>query len=452
MHDRHSTPEELGRYHDGLLSPEEARSVEMHVGRCGSCSDALGVIRAFDDALASEEVWHFAEELETREAQGRLADLAEQISREDEEAERMLRPHLVTPFRFVWSKLAGKKRFRTGGTVRVLARASTAAREEHPLHALNLADEAIAIAESLPSDAYPARGVYHLHGLAWKERANACRYLNRYAEALDALDHAARAYRRLLQNDLELTIVEYIRGTVLWKQQRLDEALPLARRVAERFASLGEHERWVHAKMLEGSILGDLGAPELARDLFTTLAEHVEVRVDAVTCARIESSLANTFLALGDLGSASKHYLVALQLFESLGVATEAARVRWSIGTVALVSGNHVEAARRLAAAMEECEVLGMPGDAALVGLDLLEALVLLGRHDQVRSLATAVLERAKEAGMVPAALTAMAFLREAAESGRLTSSGIGYVKRFLRQLEAEPALQFVRPPEPRRS
>lgn len=452
MHDRHYTAEELSRYHDGLLPPEEARFVEIHVGRCGVCTDALGVIRAFDDALASDEVWHFADEMETRQAQTRLADLAERIAREDETAEHMLRPHLSTPFRFVWSKLAGKKRFRMGGAVRVLARASAAAREENPLHALNLADEAIAIAESLPPDVYPARGVYHLHGLAWKERANACRYLNRYGEAMDALDHAERAYRRLLQNDLELAVVEYIRVTVLWKQQRLDEALPRARRVGERFAVLRDHCRWIDAKLLEGGILYDLHAIERARDLFMELSRHVEAAADSLTHARVESNLASTCLALGDLGNASKHHLVALQLYESLGAKTEAARVRWSIGTIALVSGNHREAARRLMAAKEECETLGMPGDAALIGLDLCEALVLLGHHDQVRPLAGEILERAKQAGMIPAALTAMAFLREAAESGRLNPSGIDHVKRFLRQLDAEPALQFVRPPEPLRS
>ena len=98
MSERHFTPEELVRYHDGLLPSGEAAAVESHLWRCAACSQALGVIRTFDEALADEEVWHFAGELETRRAQARLGNLAEQIAREDEEAERLLRPHLSNPF------------------------------------------------------------------------------------------------------------------------------------------------------------------------------------------------------------------------------------------------------------------------------------------------------------------------------------------------------------------
>lgn len=452
MVDPHYTAEELGRYHDGLLTNAETRAVEVHLGRCSVCSEALAAIRTFDDALGAEEVWHFAGELETGRSQALLADLAAQIAREDEEAERMLRPHLVTPFRFIWSKVGGKRRFRTGGAVRVLARASAAAREENPLHALNLADEAVAIAEALPADTYPARGVYHLHGLAWKERANACRYLNRYADALDALDRAARAYRRLLQNDLELTVVEYIRATVLWKQQRLDEALALARAVSDRFASLGEQGRWIDSQLLQGSILYDMQATVAARDLFIRLADQLETDGDVLTRARIEGNLANAYLDLGDLGSASKHHVVALQLYEALGAVTEAVRVRWSIGTVALVAGNHLEAVRRLASAKEEFDGFGMPGDAALVGLDLCEALVLLGRHEEVRRLASEIIDRAKQAGMSPAALTALAYLREVAASSNLTPPRVAHVRQFIRRLEAQPALHFERPSEPTRN
>lgn len=225
MDERHFSRDELAQYHDGLLASPDEGAVTSHLEHCPSCAAILDEIRSFDEALRTEEVWHFADELETRHERQRLEELEQQIAREEEEAARMLHPLLGSPFRFLWSNIAPKKRYRSGGVVRLLARASADAREQDPLHALNLADAAVAIAESLPVDTYPARGVYHLHGLAWKERANACRYLNRHADALEALDRAERAYRRLLVNDLELAVVDYVRGTVLWKQQRLDEAL-----------------------------------------------------------------------------------------------------------------------------------------------------------------------------------------------------------------------------------
>jgi tetratricopeptide (TPR) repeat protein len=439
----HFTPDELARYTDDPSRVSNLFELEAHLGACASCRETVASIRAFDESLASEELWHFADELLEGGLQQPLSELAERIESEDTAAERLLRPHLVSPFRFLWSNIHQKKRYRTGGAVRVLARESAAVREEDPLHALNLADAAIAIAEALPDDHYPARGINHLRGLAWKERANACRYLGRFDGALDALDHAERAYRRLLQHDVELAIVQYVRATVLWKRQQLNEALALARESAAAFSRFRDHMRWVHAKLLEGSILGDLQVADAARDLFLELYEDAEAIADVSIRARIVNNLANAYLNLGDTGNASKHFLIALQLYEAIGLATEVTRVHWSIGVLALVAGNFSEARRRLAIAKDECDAQSMIADAALVGLDLAEALLALGRPAEVRRVAEDVLDRAQAAGMLPAALTAAAFLRECAEAGTLTAAAVRHVRGFLHRLEAEPLLAF---------
>lgn len=446
--ERHYTPEELALYDGQPLQAEEAGAIERHLAGCGSCRETLDFIRSFDQSLASEETWHFADELLAGAGLRPLNELAERLKEEDQAAERLLRPHLASPFRFLWSNVHRKRRFRTGGVVRLLAAESVATREVNPLHALNLADAAVAIADALPADHYPARGVYHLRGLAWKERANACRYLGRFDTALDALDHAERAYRRLITHETELAVVRYIRATVLWKRQQLPEALTLARETAAAFADLRDRERWVNAKLIEGSILGDLHASEAARDLFLALYEDVEANIDPVIRARIANNLASAYLDLGDTGNASRHFVVALQLCESLGLRTEVTRVHWSIGVLALVSGNYPEAVRRLTDAKTQCDALGMDSDAALVGLDLAEALLVLDQRADVLALAAEVLDRAQAAGMVPAALTAIAFLREAAEAGTVTTSAIRHVKQFLRRLDAEPLLLFEPPPD----
>lgn len=445
--ERHFTPEELARYADDSSGAEESRATEAHLESCGSCQETLALIRSFDESLGAEETWHFADELLTASHQQDLDELSHRIAREDEDADRLLRRPLATPLRFLWANISTKQRYRTGGVVRALARASAEAREENPLHALNLADAAIAIAESLPVDTYPAKGVYHLRGLAWKERANACRYLNRYDDAFNACDHAERAYRRLLVHDLEIAVMQYVRGTILWKQQRLDEALLVARTCADSFAALRDHTRWINAKVLEGSVLFDLHASDAARDVFLALSKDAEAVGDAATRARIENNLANAYLDLGEIGSASERYIVALQLYEALGLATEATRVRWSIGVVALVSGNATEAARRLTIARQECEALQMLGDAALVALDLAEACLVLGRREDAHRLASEVFEQARAAGMVPAALTAAAYLRETAKTGRLTANLVRHVRGFLRRLESTPLLAFEPPP-----
>ncbi|MGZ8708871.1 MAG: hypothetical protein ACXW28_01495, partial [Thermoanaerobaculia bacterium] len=316
---RHYTPEELARFSDDASQAGDRQAIEGHLQACVSCQETLAIIRTVDDALHAEETWHFADELESARHQQQLTDLSERIVAEDDEAAEMLREHLATPLRFLWSDITVKRRYHTGGVVRLLARASAEAREADLLHALNLADAAIAIAEALPVDHYPARGVYHLRGLAWKERANACRYLNRYEDAFNACDHAERAYRRLVAHDLELAVMQYVRGTILWKQQRLEEALVLARLCGQKFSDLRDHGRWINARLLEGSILVDSHASDAARDIFLALSKDAEAMHDAPTRARIENDLANAYLNLGEIGSASAHFIVALQLYESLG-------------------------------------------------------------------------------------------------------------------------------------
>ena len=442
---RHFTAEELARYHDDP-STAETSEIDAHLQTCASCTETLAIIRSLDESLNAEETWHFAEELLTGKHQQQLDAITQRIAAEDEEAEDLLRRHLSNPLHFVWSDIPLKKRYRTGGVVRILARASAEAREKNPLHALNLADAAIVIAEALPLDSYPARGVYHLRGLSWKERANACRYLNRYDDAYNACDNAERAYRRLLVHDLEIAVIKYVRGTILWKQQRLQEALAIARECVELFSGLRDHGRWINARLLEGSILVDSHSSDVARDIFSSLAKDAEAMHDPTTRARIENNLANAYLDLGDIASASEHFIVALQLFESLGIATEATRARWKIGVLALVSGNPTEAARRLSIAKQECQTLEMYGDAALVALDLAEASLILGRHDDAARLASDVFEYARSAGMVPAALTATAYLRECAKSGRLTTVVVQHIRNYLRRLEATPLLPFEPP------
>lgn len=450
--DRHYTPEELARYADDLWQAAgRAEEIGAHLERCSECREILAFIRSFDESLGAEETWHFADELLDGRNQRKVTDLEERIKKEDEAAARMLRSHLTSPLRFVWSNIHRKRRFLSGGVVRALAAESAAAREVSPLHALNLADAAVAIADALPDDYYPARGVQHLRGLAWKERANACHYLGLFDAALDALDHASRAYRRLLVHDTELAVVHFIRGTILWKRQQLDQALTIAQESAVAFSNLRDHERWVNAKLLEGAILTDLHASEAARDVFRSLYEDAEAIADPTTRARIANNLATTYLDLEDTGRASQHFLAALQLYESLGLATEVARVRWSIGLMALVAGNYAEAIRRLTAAKIECDHLGMTTDAALVRLDLAEALLLFNEHADIRRLAGEALYQAQKAGMLPAVFTAISYLREAATARTLTPEGVRHVKRFVRHLEAEPHLLFQPPRDDRR-
>jgi hypothetical protein len=99
---------------------------------------------------------------------------------------------------------------------------------------------------------------------------------------------------------------------------------------------------------------------------------------------------------------------------------------------------------REVAAAFEQ---LGMVTDVGLVGLDIVEGLMAIGRVNEVGPLASHTFNIFREARMLTGALTAIAYLKEAAETGSLTAAVVNTVRSFLKQAERQPELLFVRPP-----
>ena len=447
----HLTDEDLAALLGGRIARGAERDrLDGHLAVCSECAERRGATDPLDAFLADEETWAIVDEAETHRAASPLRDLAESIRAEDEEAERLLAKARVldSPYKLVWAALHRRRRFRTGGVVRVLTRHAHEACEKHPLHARNLADAAIHIAEALPSSLYPASGVEHLRGGAWKERANACRYLGELRQALEALDRAERAYRRLLSPDLHLAIVNNVRATVLLELERYDEALSLARLAAREFDRLGDTARWADAQQVIGSVHFDCARFGEARAEFARALAVADRLNDPSLRARIENNVANCDIELADFGSASMRLHTALPLFEELGLVTEVARTRWTIACLALRSGNALDAERRLRSARETLVQLRMGSDVAKITLDLVDALLAAGQPHEVPALLSDSLRRFQEAGQLSSVLTATVYLQEQANEGRLTRDLVGLVRRFIDRAERRPDLRFV-PPRP---
>ncbi len=52
---------------------------------------------------------------------------------------------------------------------------------------------------------------------------------------------------------------------------------------------------------------------------------------------------------------------------------------------------------------------------------------------------------------MITGALTAIAYIKEAAAARKLTPAGVDAVRTYLRRVERQPELVFVPPPQPSR-
>ncbi|MEO8381631.1 MAG: hypothetical protein ABI779_18360, partial [Acidobacteriota bacterium] len=140
----------------------------------------------------------------------------------------------------------------------------------------------------------------------------------------------------------------------------------------------------------------------------------------------------------------------ALVIFREEGPTSDRISTEWGLGRVVLHGGKPSEAVQRLRDVIAHFETIGMVSDAALAGVDMAEALLVLERWDEIVKVAAHAFRVLKKAGHLTGALTAMAYLKEAAAKRQLTPEVLKVVREYLRRVEREPDLLFAPPPMPR--
>jgi hypothetical protein len=422
-------------------------AIGRHLTECEECHTRFRGMTAFFDALTSHDVWEASEGGLGSVAQERaVLEFAARCQQEYVEARAALGPLLADAVSFILERAELRPEYRTSGAVRVLSEAANAACERNPLHARNLADAAVAIAERLSTDDYPRDTVHTLRGLAWKERANALRFLAEYPAALDALDHAEREFFGLGQSAFELGNLAYIRASVLMYMDRLAEASRQASESARIFAAHGDTQGWMRARGVEAGVLFYRREFAEAAIVFDQLRAYAESREDAIGIARHLCNMAACFLELGDAMRATPLLLDARRTYVERGVRTELVATDWKLGVLARVSGRFDESIEQLRAAKDASEELALPEEAAHVTLDLIESLLLVNRTGEIASLCSEVMRYFRRSGRLRQALTAAAFLKEAAAQGSIRVETVQHVRSFVQRLERQPDLLFAPP------
>jgi tetratricopeptide (TPR) repeat protein len=429
------------------VQQERRAAILRHLALCGSCRSTHDFFAVTEDDLTDIDVWEPVMGSATRDA---LMAYGARIGEEDREADELLKPLFDSPAKAAYTNLQLQSRFLSGGVVRRLTTRAHEVCESEPLDALTFAEAAIAVADALPDKTYPARAMYELRGTAWKEAANAQMLLGRFPEALESLMRAERAYQKLTSSGLGLSIVALVRAGVFYQQQRLDEAAKMAERAEHGFAHLGDDERRMTALYLRAGIKYEAFDIGNAASLFRQLLAYGENANSPMWIGRASYALGDCEAARRNLGEASLYYQKALAILRETGPATDRVRTEWGIARVLLYAGKSTEAIRRLRDVVAEFETRGMVTDAALAGLDVADGLLTLGKMQQIVELATRLFRVFTDAGMLTGALTAIAFIKEAAAVGILTAGDLDAVRSFLRRAERQPDLLFVPPPKNR--
>jgi len=428
----------------GAVPPERRAAIQRHTASCGECRARLDFFFILEEDLRDPGVW---EPFTGSPALASLRACAEQIAIEDSEAEELLQRFIASPATLAATNLAVLgRRYVNGGVVRRLSTHAHEVCESEPLDALIFAEAAVTIAELLPEDTYPAKAVFELRGTAWKECANAQMVLGQFPDALESLNRAERAYRKLASPALGLSIVALVRAGVLYEQQKLDEAAAQAEAAEVGFANVGDDQRRMSAVHLRGSIKWHARDLAGAVDLFQQVLVHAEELNDLAWVGRASFAIGACEIERDHLSEASMHLHKALVIFRELGPMRELLSAQWAIAKLVVHGGKRTDGIQRLRDVQVEFERLGMIHDVGFVGLDLAEALLTIGETKQIAQLASRIFNIFKDAGVIPAALTAFAYMKESASRSALTSEKIDAIRTFLTRAQRQPEIVFVPP------
>lgn len=435
-----------------LLESGNDVSLDPHLLSCDSCSEVATTLRQIAGALKEEDVWDQRELDETAQPEtiGALRGYASEMSREDSFAAAHLSTLLAGPRDKWMTNLTAHPELRTAGMVRALIGATDHALDTMPPDAIAIIALATEIADHLPTSAYATDTVAKLRGAAWRERAYALFYVGSYTEAEAAICASERHFGDCVVNEWDLGRADIVHTLVHWATDRTADAVVSGRSAVSRLRDTGDVQRHVSAVMAQAH------AQMKQLDYRAALAAMADAhrlhgdRISHDTHARLLANIGVCQRALGDYVGAVESYRLAVVLFDEMGVSTDAARTRLSIAIVLRDAGHLAEASRVAYDIRGTFERLGMASDVAVSDLVLAEMALSNENYVEVEALCRNAIRFFERAGVPYSrrAMTALAYVTEAAHQRRLTPEVVRHVQTYIRKLPSQPTLLFAPLPE----
>jgi len=282
------------------------------------------------------------------------------------------------------------------------------------------------------------------HASAWKEHAHALRATGAPRDALQAVLRSVAAVGRDPLYTLQRADAELLEAYIRHELDDTAAALPLLARCVAVYSRHNDVKRYLRARSMEAVLQYELRQYKAAEAGFLAMKEEAERQGDREELARIYNNLGHCSLKLEKYDAAARWLVRALSLLEELGMDGERQRAMWGLASLLSREGRNSEAADGLSRVRADFISRGMVLDAAVVSLDLVELLVTSGDTRSVSALCSELVATFTAAGMTSNALTALAFLRDVAETASLDADTVRQVHRFVRGLKSQPTLMFA--------
>jgi tetratricopeptide (TPR) repeat protein len=397
----------------------------------------------FEEALRTREPWEMAEELRLPPPDpGPLRELASRLDQERTAAQALLEPALTSLTAFREAEIERNPAFRTRGVVDVLNDSARPLRNSQPQFALATAAAAVSIARQLAKgDACPGRVLGRTH----VEHAWAFFFVGRYRDAEESLRRADTAFDDdPLATDWDRAHASLVRANTYRETHRFHEASAETLSAAAAFQAFGDERYFLIASLLEGGILFVQRDYRAGAEVLDRLAADAERVGDRLHFARARQTAGSCYTELGEHAKAAEYFFDALAVWDEWGLDVERVRTNWSIGVLHKSMGDLEDAIARIDEARRAFEGLGIVNDAAIARLDLAEVLLLAGRPAEVPDLLRDVVVSFASEGIMRNASIALAYLREAADSGPIEPRVVRHVRDYLEGLPLRPTSVFT--------
>ncbi len=445
MIERHYTDEAL----IALIETNRA-AADRHLPACQPCSAKIESFRMIADALCDQEAWDRPASEPVRATIANLRAFADRMTDEDSRAETILQ-ELLAGSREEWMpRLNEHPGWRTAGVVRKLIAQVYTTVVAMPPDAVEMTSLATDIAEELDPAAYPSDTVARLRGAAWRDKAYALFYVGKFAEAEAAIFASERHFCSCVVSEYDLARLGIVKALVLRPFERFAEASDAAVASAEAFERHGDLDKTVSARLAEVQLLVSRGLHAPAEQVLLHLEQQISLSTHVGTHARVLATLGNVYRRLDKVERSIHYYDCASALFDEIGARTETVRTRWNVAVMLAEAGKVADACERLRDLTIEMKHLGMTIDAALASLDVAELLLAQDHYEEVEDICRSTMREFEFAGLsfTTRALTALAFIKEAAIQRRADRMLVRNVREYIRELPRQPNLLFAHAPD----
>lgn len=433
-----------------ILETDRTRS-DAHLPSCTVCNEKLESFRTISGALRDNAVWD-TRELRLDPVPSTIAFLrsfADRMADEDTAAARIL-PELLAGPREQWMpRLRRHPEWRTAGMVRALVAATTDVLMTMPPDALEMTALSTEIADHLDPAVSGAATVARVRGAAWRDRGYALYYVGRFADSLAACENAARQLDLCVVDEYDRARLSVVRALSLRATEAFTAALVETQESCDTFERFEDMTRLAAARMAETHLLFSRGEFDKAARVLESLERRVAATADADTHARVLGNLGYCYWKMGRIEAALGHYEAAAAVHDALGTRTESARVRWNVAAVLASAGRTDEAMVRFQTLQRTFEELGMASEAAVNSLEMAELLLARNEYAAVEEICRVAMRSFEKAGIpyTARALTALAYIQEAAQRRTATPTLAKHVRNYIRRLPQDGALLFAPPP-----